>query len=296
MNDAGDILVAWDDGNQLWAIAFDPTTGWGTPAKVRDVTGLGTGLANSRVATGTKGTGVAMWIESSEASRDIWTSTFDRIGGWSAPAILQSNGQSSAGLGETLAVGTDATGNAIAVWSQDGGIWTSRYTSGTGWSSPAFLGSGSAPKLSVNPAGNTLSVWWDADVIASYFDPSTGWGVPVPLNVPTSTTFWDVSLAPDGTGYAYHSIDSNTPGEWRIGLNHFIPASGWGSEQAFTPSNDPTSVSFGGAATATVIWSSFILGSEGFVFTDTFDPLAGWGSEDTIGGEHRSPCPPASFE
>jgi hypothetical protein len=74
-------------------------------------------------------------------------------------------------------IAVDASGNAIAVWSQDDGttfwfnyhctrknIWANRYVAGKGWGTAERLetddrGNGIGPQIAVDAKGNAIAVW-----------------------------------------------------------------------------------------------------------------------------------------
>ena len=60
-------------------------------------------------------------------------------------------------------VGVDASGNAVAVWSQGGHLWTNQATAGTGWGTAADIDLGTSganqPQLAVDATGNAIAVW-----------------------------------------------------------------------------------------------------------------------------------------
>jgi hypothetical protein len=90
-------------------------------------------------------------------------------GMWSAPATID------AGTGNALNadIDFDASGNAMAVWQQDGAsgiddIFVSFYTAaGDSWSTPGIIdiddGIAGLPKIAVDPAGNAIVVWEQDD-------------------------------------------------------------------------------------------------------------------------------------
>ncbi len=58
-------------------------------------------------------------------------------------------------------VAIDASGNAIAVWAEPGGVFSNKYTAGSGWgTTPKQLATGGTnPKLVMDANGNALAVW-----------------------------------------------------------------------------------------------------------------------------------------
>jgi hypothetical protein len=71
-------------------------------------------------------------------------------------------------------VANDATGNAIAVWRECGGIWANRFTPGSGWGLPELIetndnGRAERPQVAMDASGDAVAVWykWDDGYRAS---------------------------------------------------------------------------------------------------------------------------------
>ena len=61
-------------------------------------------------------------------------------------------------------VTTDAAGNTLVVWSQEGNVWANRYTVTSGWGIAEILSNanrGYLPQVAADAAGNAIVVWWD---------------------------------------------------------------------------------------------------------------------------------------
>ena len=87
-------------------------------------------------------------------------------------------------------VAVDASGNAVAVWSQLGAtarssISASRFVPGSGWGAATLLetddGEAWNPQVAVDASGNAIAVWNQSDgtrfdVWANRYIPGAGWG------------------------------------------------------------------------------------------------------------------------
>jgi hypothetical protein len=140
------------------------------------------------------GDAVMTWSESAggPSSTSLWASRH-HAGTWSAPVRLSSD--SGQVLGQ-IVLGTDASGDVLAIWAQrigDGAapytLQSARMSGSTGaWSTPVTVNDGThevtGPRLSVNAAGEAAAVWFETNhgVLASRFSSSTSaWDAPALL-------------------------------------------------------------------------------------------------------------------
>jgi len=111
--------------------------------------------------------------------------------GWGTPVIVKTT---RSPIGTDVAV--DHDGNAIAVWSDEGGsgdhnAWSNRYTLGGGWGTAVSFqndatgGSFTLPQIAVDPDGNATAMWGtflqsalESTVRSARFTPGAGWGTP----------------------------------------------------------------------------------------------------------------------
>jgi hypothetical protein len=141
------------------------------------------------VTVAPNGEAVMTWTETTggPSATSLWASR--TAGGvWQAPALL------TADVGQVLqaiVVGSDAAGNAVALWSQRlAGLYTVRsayLNAGTAtWSAPVTVNDGKhealAPALGVDADGDAVAVWSETEygVVANRFTSSTAsWSSPV---------------------------------------------------------------------------------------------------------------------
>jgi hypothetical protein len=107
--------------------------------------------------------------------------------GWSN-AVPASRSAGASATAPQVAVISDGSGRALAVWEQVDGarsrIWSSSYSPSSGWSDPFrveynSVGSAHQPRLAVDGAGNAWAVWQIDDgthvnIQVSRYDPNSG--------------------------------------------------------------------------------------------------------------------------
>jgi len=130
----------------------------------------------------------------------------------------------------------DPSGNAVAVWSQSGSIWSNRYTSSGGWGTAVLIetnsGSALSPTLAVDPSGNATAVWTQRDNIwSNRYTPSAGWGTVVPIETNSGNGYDpQVAVGPDGNATV---VWRKSQGSWSnlydIWSNRYTPSAGWGT-------------------------------------------------------------------
>jgi hypothetical protein len=129
LNSAGDGFAVWTqfDGTRtdIWANRFTASVGWGTATLVEhDDAGDAT---SPQVLVDAAGNALAVWRQSDGSFFNTLASRF--VGGtWSTPVFLE---LSTASVSSSPQLAMDASGNAIALWSQSDGtnlsIWSNRF-------------------------------------------------------------------------------------------------------------------------------------------------------------------------
>ncbi|MEA2746257.1 MAG: hypothetical protein QOI41_400, partial [Myxococcales bacterium] len=141
------------------------------------------------VTVAANGDAVMTWTETGggPSQTSLWASRHHG-GVWEAPALLSTD---SGQVLDSIVVGSDADGNALAIWSQRlAGLYTlrsARMAAATGaWSAAVTVNDGkrevTSPHLGVDAAGDAVAVWFETDygVMANRFLASTAtWGTPV---------------------------------------------------------------------------------------------------------------------
>ena len=212
---SGNAIAIWSqsDGTRtnIWANRYIPGSGWLMPTLLE--TDNAGGAAFPWVATDPAGNAVAVWQQSDGTRENIWANRFVAGSGWGMASLIETD---NAGLAAQPRVALDASGNAIAVWSQVSGvasIWSNRFVLGTGWAGPVLLETDNAgnaffPRVAVGPAGDAVAVWHQSDGIrvnvwANRYGVGTGWGTAELLESDTTVALLaDVAMDPAGNAMA----------------------------------------------------------------------------------------------
>lgn len=176
--------------NHVWSSRSSGGGTWSTPVRLETNVGNVTQL---RLAIDrASGFGMLLWTQTG-ATQDLHARALDPVNGWGPEARVEN----SAGVVGVSSVGVDATGNAVAVWSQIGpatrfSIYASRYTTGGGWNSPVLVENNETvgsvdgdPVVGVTPAGNALVVWKRSGAGGGDGLWSSGFAVPTGWTTPT---------------------------------------------------------------------------------------------------------------
>ncbi len=232
------------------------------------------------VTVSTSGDAVMTWIESTGApsAAAVWASRH-HAGVWDAPVRISPDN----GLALVQAVlGTDASGDVVALWSQRVGdastpyaLRSARMNGSTGtWSTPITVSDGAhevtGPRLSVNAAGEAAAVWFETNhgVVASRFSSSTStWGAPVLLQAASGQVAYpSPSVGIDAKGnavaswvqptgatpaprlFAAHlSSDAGATGTWSAPIDLL-------TDPSATPYAAETQLSVDASGEAVVVW------------------------------------------
>ena len=91
-------------------------------------------LDDPQVAMDATGNAIAVWEQSDGTRVNIWTNRYTAGVGWGTAQLIEND---NAGDATAPAIGTDAAGNAVAVWQQSDGthtnVYANRYVAGAGW-------------------------------------------------------------------------------------------------------------------------------------------------------------------
>ena len=233
--------LAGPDPDILVARSSDNGGSWSAPALLNS---NGTGDLGSddlpQLATDEAGNWVAVWrsdedLAGAGGDGDIFVATSTNDGlTWTAPAVLNSNGDTDTGADGNPRIATNGTGRWIVVWDStenlagtaqaDADIFVATSTdNGASWSVPALLNSNGTtdagddtwPKIASDSAGNWVVIWesdenlagaaqTDADILVSTSsDDGVSWSAPALLNSNGNTDSGAdsfASIATDGAG------------------------------------------------------------------------------------------------
>ena len=219
---AGRAIAVWrrrDSGSpdhRLWGSRSVAGDSWSAPERLETNVG---NVSEIRLSVDrASGRGMLVWIQQG-ATVDLHARAFDPVTGW-APAALVESGTGMVGVSS---VGVDASGNAVAVWSQIAragsgfSVFANRYTRAAGWGTAGLIetsdvigGGDGDPIVAVMPGGDALTVWKRSTGSSAelwtnrYAAASAAWGTAsqVVADAGTSQFIGRHDLAADGVGGA----------------------------------------------------------------------------------------------
>lgn len=280
---AGNAMVAWSQSSGTWAIRYTAGAGWDVAAQ-RIEDNVTSSAGAPELAVGASGDAFAVWTSFDGTRNNIWANRYDAAtGAWESATLIETG---NVGLAEAPHVAVDAGGNAVAVWTYFDGarydILATRYAAGGGGWDPVTpsltataTGSGDAPRVALDGAGNALVVWAQSDagrysIWANRLTAGAGWGGAALIEADDAGDAALPQLAVDGAGNAvavWYQFDGT---RYDVLSNRFTPGAGWGTAAlletgagnalrphvAVSPAGDATAVWDQREGSRTSIWSS----------------------------------------
>ncbi len=176
MDATGNAVAVWEkestDGIRtgIWASLYQAGGGWGAATLIEPGdTGKG---ADPWVAMDANGNALVAWKrrEASGEPWNIWANRYAAGTGWEGARLIETH---NAGRANSPRLAMDPAGNATVVWSQFRGtgirdIWSNRYVANAGWGRAELVeandaGAANDPWVAMDPAGNAIAVWNQAD-------------------------------------------------------------------------------------------------------------------------------------
>ena len=204
----------------------------------------------------------------------------------------------------TPAVAMNASGSAIAVWTQEvdpavpwwGNVWASRSEADGDWSAPELLQSvvdeaAYAPQVAIDAQGNALAVWAQQtveghdQVWANRFTVGVGWGSAEMVDTgPLDAIRPLVGIDGDGNAIIIWGGHETTV-VWEIWANRYTAGSGWGAPERISraQSSIQHALAVGSAGDAVAVWTQSVDGDM-MLWSNRYVPGAGWGEPDFIDG------------
>jgi hypothetical protein len=164
----------------------------------------------------------------------------------------------------------NASGNAVAVWIENGDVTVNRFSLTTGWGATTTVidsnGGGYAfdPDVAIDPAGNALVVWDRYDGVlrnhlwSNGFKTDAGWGKSKLIEGDAVGRTDAPQIAVDSSGNAivvWQQSEGARPNFWQ---NRFDRANGWGSAALVETDNagpaQYPAVALGPSGTAIAVW------------------------------------------
>jgi hypothetical protein len=113
------------------------------------------------------GNALVVWSKTDGIRSNIWAKRYTvATNSWEAAVKIETD---DVGNAYDPQIVTDASGNALAVWSQNDGvrlnIWSNKYIAeANSWSIPELIetntsGHANTPQLSIDTAGNAVAIW-----------------------------------------------------------------------------------------------------------------------------------------
>jgi hypothetical protein len=254
----------------IWARHYSASTGWGAAGRIEADDAL-KGL-NPRVAMDANGNAIAVWFwrDANNTAINVMANRYvagsGAGSGWGTPVPLELPNQQPS----LPQIAVNASGNAVVVWEQFGGVISNIRASqfiagtgaGTGWSPAQLLettdDSASTPTVVLAASGHAMAVWSQVVdntpyILASRFSPKTGWGSPGPIASNVISLTPSPQLALDAAGNAIATWFSNS----KVWSNRFI-ADQWGTAAPLDTVNnsyDPQ-IAMASNGMATAVWGA----------------------------------------
>lgn len=211
------------------------------------------------------------------------------------PAIPDSSVQEGVGLA------VNAHGAAVATWlDSQSGIWTNRYTSGSGWVGPEQIEQGEGfpewsapPRVAISRDGTAMLVWLESQpdaIRSSRLSASGEWGATEQVDrgfEAYGVSGPDVGMDDGGNAIATWRRSGEEP---MVVASRHTGAAGWGSATRIdegTGYDYETHVAVSPTGSAIAVWS----GDDGQghrLFANHYDVDAGWGNGQAIGDASNS--------
>jgi flagellin-like hook-associated protein FlgL len=234
----GNATVVWrqflSGTSHLWSCRYVAGEGWGTEEEIE---GYADWSYLFDAAVDDSGCVVAVWSQWDGLHLNLSANRYVPGEGWGAAQMI--GGNASGDVSEPK-VAVDPSGNAMAVWCQWDGVfssWYCRYVVGEGWGAAALLESEEVydalfPRTAGGPSGEFLTVWQQPDggvdsIWWSRYVPGEGWSTPG--TVETNAFFAmqpQVVLDRYGNGTAIWHQSNGVYGT--ICSSRYVPGEGWG--------------------------------------------------------------------
>jgi hypothetical protein len=197
-------------------------------------------------------------------------------------------------------VAMDASGNALAIWSQSDGlrynIRASRYTAGIGWGTPELVehedgGDALYPQIAFDSDGNALAAWEQYDlphgvsgatgsIWSNRYVSGQGWGVPEPIEtLANHAALPRIAMDPSGNAMAVW-WQENAVGVRQPWANRYSVGLGWGTAELLGPANGmayATDVAIDPNGNAMAIWTQYHDDLK-YLWSNRYTAGLGWGT------------------
>jgi hypothetical protein len=190
-----------------------------------------------------------VWGQDDAVRANIWANRYVIGTGWGTAELIETD---NAGDAFGVQIGSDPSGNAIAVWHRlDGAradVFANYYTVGRGWGTPELIetesvNSAGAPKIAVDVNGDATVVFVVvngsiANLWANRYLVGTGWGTPELIEIRNLGIASLAQVAVDSSGVVIAVWEQHDGVINNIWANRYIPGLGWGNAQLIETNND----------------------------------------------------------
>lgn len=162
----GNTLAVWSQSlatrQGIMESSYLPGSGWGSGGLLESKSGDAT---QPRIAMNASGLGTVVWARGAKGSRSIEAFNYIPSVGFDGLVEAVSDGNQDCRL---PSVAMDASGNAVAIWTQFDGfhdhVWTATFKPATGWTLPLQVDMATgedafAAAVSMGPNGDAVVVW-----------------------------------------------------------------------------------------------------------------------------------------
>ena len=290
----GNGIAVWREqcpplSQQIYANYYNTNSGWGIPVRVSNNSG-GAGAPQIRMYP--NGNAIAIWIQSDGTYSSIYSSTYTLGSGWGASLLVENN----TGDAYLPVIAIRSNGDAIAIWQQNDGTYTSiygnYYTSNVGWGAATLVENSirdaSWPDLGINNNGDAVAIWSQSNgvatsIYANYFTVAGGWAGATLLES-SNQSAGDPQVAVDVNGVAI-AVWRQRDGTYNsIYANQYLNGVGWGSatliESSIGDAHEPK-ISFSPNGNAMAAWDQYN-GSDYCFFVNNYTANVGWGTASNV--------------
>jgi hypothetical protein len=265
----GNAIAVWSKNGlphaNLMANRYTAGSGWGTAALIEtDNAGNAT---HPRIVLDANGNALAVWLQSDGTHDNVWANRYTAGTGWGTAALLETDNAGDASGPQLI---MDASGNALAVWSQFGStqsnVMVNRYTVGSGWAAAASIGGAlntGSPQIAVDGSGNALAVWVQSDgphysIVANRYTVATGWGTAALIETDNAGDAGAPQIAFDASGNALAVWGQSDGTRINIWSNRYKAGTGWGTAALIETDNagdaNAPQIAIGANGQALAVW------------------------------------------
>jgi hypothetical protein len=298
MDASGHAIAVWTqyDGTRynIWAKRFSPESGWGSAEKIENDTG---DARKPQIAMDASGHAIAVWTQDDGTRYNIWANRFSLERGWGSAEKIESD----TGGVDSPQIAMDASGHAIAVWTQYDGtgynIWANRFSPESGWGSAEKIesdtGDAFSPQIAMDASGHAIAVWMQYDsgpdnIWANRFSPESGWDSAEKIESEDTGDARKPQIAMDASGHAIAVWTQDDGTRNNIWANHFSPERGWDSaEKIENDTGDVASpqIAMDTSGHAIAVWTQADSRRVDDIRSNRYDPKSGWGNAEKIESE-----------